>query len=177
MRITKKKIAAATVFVLILGGAAAAFAYFTSSGTANGTGAVGSATSWSVTGFAGSGNPTASGTLYPGVGTSTLTYRVTNPGTGHQAINSVTVTVPADGSGNALDSTGTAISGCLASWFTVGSSSFLAADGTTVVTLASPHDLAGAGYITGSTTVTMTNAAVAQDACQGKTPRYTVAVA
>jgi|SRR5581483_11769074 len=172
MRITKKKVAALGVFVLILGGAAAAFAYFTSTGTANGTGdAVGSASNWSVT------NVVATGTLYPGVGTSTLTYKITNPGSGHQAINSVTVTVPADGSGNALDSSGTAISGCLASWFSVGSSSYLASNGTTVVTLASPYDLAGSGFITGSTAVTMTNAAVSQDPCQGKTFRYTVTVA
>ena len=175
--ITKKRVAALGVVVLVLGGAAAAFAYFTSTGSANSTGSVGSATNWSVTATGGSGTPTASGTMYPGVGTSTLGFRVTNAGTGHQAINSVTVTVPADGSGNALDSSGTAISGCLASWFSVGSSSFLASDGTTVVTLSSPHDLAGAGYITGSTAITMTNAAVAQDACQGKSPRYTVTVA
>src|SRR5581483_6820300 len=103
MRITKKKVAALGVFVLILGGAAAAFAYFTSTGTANGTGdAVGSASSWSVT------NVAATGTLYPGAGSSTLTYKITNPSSGHQAINSVTVTVPSGAGGAALDSSGTA---------------------------------------------------------------------
>jgi hypothetical protein len=175
--VSKKMVGAMLVAVLVLGGAAAAFAYFTSSGVGNGTGTVGSATTWSVTGFGGSGTPSATGTLYPGVGSASLTYRVTNAGSGHQAVNSVVVTVAADGTGNALDSTGTAITGCLATWFSVGASSFLASDGTTAVSLATPRDLANAGYITGSTAITMANVALVQDACQAKSPRLTVTVA
>jgi hypothetical protein len=176
--LTKKKAAAAVGVVAILGGGLAAYAYFTSSGSANGSAGVGSATNWSVTGFNGSGSPSSSGTMYPGAGTATLTYRITNAGTGHQAVTSVTVAVATTTvSGNTVivdNSTGTGVAGCLATWFTGGSSSFLASDGSTAVSL--PADLAGSDYITGSTGVTMSNVASSQDTCQGHSPRVTVTV-
>jgi len=173
--VSKKKVAAAATVVAVVGGAMAAYAYFTASGSANGSAGVGTSTAWSVTGFNGSGLPSSTGLLYPGAGSAALTYRITNPSSGHQAVTSVTVSIAADGSGNVLDNaTGNAVSGCLASWFSGGSSTFKASDGTTTVTL--PVDLAGADFITGSTSVTMSNASASQDACKLASPRLTVTV-
>jgi hypothetical protein len=175
--VTRKRVAAAVAALAIGGGSMAAYAYFTASGTANGSAGVGTSTNWSVTGFSGSGLPSSTGTLLPGGASASLTYRVTNPSSGHQGINSVTVALATSGA-NVVDSaTGTAVSGCLASWFSVGSSTFTASDGTTAVSLASPHDLAGTDYITGSTSVTMSNVGSSQDPCKSASPRLTVTVA
>ncbi|MCU1448883.1 MAG: hypothetical protein JWP02_1053 [Acidimicrobiales bacterium] len=154
----------------------AAYAYFTATGTANGSAGVGTSTNWSVTGSSGSGLPASTGTLLPGAGSAALAYRVTNPSTGHQGVNSVTVALATSGLNVVDSSTGTGVSGCLASWFSVGSSTFTASDGTTAVSLASPHDLAGGDYITGSTSVTMTNVGSSQDACKLASPRLSVTV-
>lgn len=165
--IKKKMVVITVATITVIGGSLAAYAYFTSTGSGSGSATTGSATNWTV------GNVSTSGTMYPGAGTSTLTYRVTNPGTGQQGVTAVAVTVAADGSGNILEGS-TAIPGCLASWFTPAASTFLASNGTTVVTL--PADLAGSDYITGSSAVTLTNAAVAQDACQGRSPKLNISV-
>ena len=66
---------------VVLGGAGAAFAYFTASGQGTGTGSVGSATSFNVV----VGTPTG-GPLYPGAGTETFGYTITNTGTGNQGL-------------------------------------------------------------------------------------------
>jgi hypothetical protein len=176
MRISKKFIVVAVAATTIIAGSMAAYAYFTSSGSANGSASTGTSTAFSVTGANGSGLPSSSGTMYPGAGSASLTYRVTNPGTGHQAVSSVTVAVAADANGNILDSaSGTAVSGCLASWFTPAASTFKASDGTTTVT--APVDLAGADYITGTSVVTMANVNASQDSCKLASPRLTVTVA
>jgi hypothetical protein len=173
--VSKKKVGAAVAALAVAGGGLAAYAYFTSNGSANGSAGVGTSTAWSVTGFNGSGLPASTGLLYPGAGSAALAYRITNGSTGHQAVTSVTVAVAADGSGNVLDSTsGTGVSGCLAAWFSPGSTTFKASDGTTTVTL--PVDLVGADFITGSTAVTMSNIAASQDACKLASPRLTVTV-
>ena len=95
------------------------------------------------------------------------------PGRAAQARVRIGRAIALDGSGNILEGS-TAIPGCLASWFTPAASTFLASNGTTVVTL--PADLAGSDYITGSSAVTLTNAAVAQDACQGRSPKLNISV-
>ena len=62
-RLFNKKSAGAALLLLgVLGGAVAGYAYFTSTGTANGSGSVGSATNWSVTGSVGTGLPSSTGT-------------------------------------------------------------------------------------------------------------------
>jgi hypothetical protein len=174
--VTKKRVAAAIAALAIGGGGMAAYAYFTATGTANGSAGVGTSTNWSVTGFTGSGLPSSTGTLLPGAGSAALTYRVTNASSGHQGINSVTVALATSGA-NVVDSaTGNAVSGCLSSWFSVGSSTFTASDGSTAVNLSTPDDLAGADWITGSTSVTMNNVGSSQDACKSASPRLTVTV-
>jgi hypothetical protein len=160
--------AVAAVVLTLAVGSMAAYAYFTSTGTGTGSAATGSATTWTV------GNVGTSGTMYPGAGTATLTYQVTNAGSGHQAVTGVSVTVASSGGNIINDATGSAVAGCSASWFSAAASTFKASDGTTTVT--APVDLAGSDYITGTSTVTMANVASSQDACQGFSPRLTISV-
>ena len=169
--VSKKKVAAAMAGVALLGSGIAAYAYFTSSGSGNGSAGVGTSTAFTV------GNFSASGSLYPGDATgAAVSYRITNPSSGHQAVQTVTVGVANDGGSpaNVLNSAGTAVPGCLASWFSNGSSTFKASDGTTTVTLTA--DVAGGDYITGTTTVLMSNVGSSQDACKSVSPRVTVTV-
>ena len=168
--LTKKRVAAAVGALAIGGSGMAAYAYFTSSGSGSGTGAVGTSTAFSVT------NVSASGNMYPGDPTgASVTYKITNPSTGHQAVRTVTVALANDGASpaNVVDSGGTPITGCLASWFTMGSSSFTASGGGAVTLTA---DLAGGDYINGSTQLTMGNVGSSQDACKSAAPKVTVTV-
>jgi hypothetical protein len=169
--VSRKKVAAAVAGVALLGGGIAAYAYFTSSGTGNGSAGVGTSTAFTV------GNFSASGSLYPGDTTgAAVSYRITNPSSGHQGVQTVGVAVANDGGSPAviLNSAGSPVAGCLASWFSAGSSSFLASNGTTTVTLTA--DVAGGDYITGTTTVLMSNVGSSQDACKSVSPRITVTV-
>ena len=84
MRITKKKVGAALGLLALLGGGAVAYAYFTDSGSGNGAASVGTSTVWSVTNLANGG------TLLPGAGTSTLTYKITNASSGNPSGKGIT---------------------------------------------------------------------------------------
>ena len=132
-----------------------AFAYFTSTGSGTGSATVGSSTALTVA-FG-----TVTGTMYPGSGSSTLPYTITNPSAGHQNLAATTATVVNDGAGNIKDAN-VAVPGCLATWFTVTNSG------------PAPVDLAGGASTTGSVAVTMANAASNQDACQTHHPDITV---
>jgi hypothetical protein len=137
-----------------------AFAYFTSSGSGNGSGVVGSAANWGV-----SVSNTASGTIYPGQGSETLAYTVTNNGSGNQELQSLAVAVTADSSTPAnvfqystSNQTYSSVSGCQASWFTA------------AVDQPSPGvDLAPGKTVTGLITVTMADATANQNLCEGIT--------
>jgi len=160
----------------IVGMAGGAFAYFTGSGSGNGTASVGSTATWTV---AQSGS--ASGAMYPGAGTSTVTFTATNSGTGYQGIDGasqLTVSINAAQSGaNAGDITvgGTAVAGCLASWFTPTLGTPTPAYGTTVAPTTGTYSI--------PVNVTMSNAVdgsgngINQDACKGATPEVHLAVA
>jgi hypothetical protein len=166
----------AAAIATVLLGVAAAYAYFTAAGSLSGPGSVGSATAWSVTGAAGSGAPSSAVKMYPGGAPAAFTFRITDAGDGHQALQqaSVVFVTTTDGAGNTVlvdDATGDPVEGCLSSWFTVGSSSFVDGSGR-ATTL--PIDLTGGGYVTGTTAVAMANAGVAQSACEGANPRLTV---
>jgi hypothetical protein len=156
-KLTKKRtiIAISAIAVLVVAGSA--FAYFTSTGNGTGQATVGSASNWTVTPAA------ATGTMYPGAGTSTIAYTITNASTGHQKLAATTALVNADTNGY-ITANGVSVTGCLATWFTANNHSPAAAD------------LAGAATTTGSVDVTMTDAAVAQDTCQGHTPDVKISV-
>jgi hypothetical protein len=157
---TRRRIAvvsAVVVGVLAVGGVA--FAYFTSTGSGTGQATVGTASNWTVT----AGSP--SGTMYPGQGSTTIVFTVQNAGTGNQQDNGDSVAVAHDGSGN-VTSHGTAVPGCLATWFT-------ASKGTDN---AQGVDFTPSESQTVTVTVTMSDANVSQDACQGVTPDITLSV-
>ena len=158
---TKKRIAAVALSgAVILGGAGIAAAFFTSTGTGTGQAAVGTASSWGVA----AGSET--GTMLPGSGTATIPFTITNNGSGAQAYSSVTAAVAADGSGN-VTSHGTAVPGCLASWFTATAGTPSPVTGTSI---------AAAGTATATVSVTMSDSATNQDACESVTPDITLSV-
>ena len=168
-KMSKKVVAILVMLVVAVGAAGLAFAYFTSTGTGTGTAKVGTSSGWAV-----AQKGVFSGTMYPGVGTSTVTYTVTNNGTGNQAIASagkVTAAIVDNGASPALvKSGGTAVTGCEASWFHAGTP---AAAGTPTY----PIDLAAGASQDYTVGVTMDNASANQDACQGIAPDVTLSVA
>ena len=153
--ITKKR-ALVLGAVAVLAVAGAAIAYFTSSGSGNGSATVGVATAWEVNVSSPTGGP-----LYPGSGEENLAYTVKNNSAGFQNLNSTSATVVDDGSGN-IKSGGSAVVGCLS------------ADFTATDTSPAPVNLAGGATANGSVKVTMTDSGKPQDACQGKSPEITV---
>lgn len=141
--------------------ASVGLAYFTSSGSGTNQGLVGSSSPWTVSVNAPSGGP-----LYPGSGSEVLTYTVTNASSGNQELAAITpvVATATDSSGDVTHN-GTAVSGCLQSWFNV----------TNTQTPSLPQDLAGGATSTqGSVTVTMNDSPNSQDSCEGKAPDITI---
>jgi hypothetical protein len=156
-QLPKKRMLAVVGVVVVLAGAGVAAAYFTSTGSGTGSVTAGTASNWTVT-FG-----TTTGTMYPGAGTSTLPYTVTNPSAGHQRLAATAATVVADAGGNIKDA-GVAVAGCKSAWFTATN------------TGPAPITLAGGATATGSVAVKMANDDSNQNACQGKHPDVTVNV-
>jgi hypothetical protein len=154
-QLPKKRAVAVVALVVVLATAGLAVAYFTSSGSGTGSVTAGTASTLTVT-FG-----TTAGTMYPGAGTSTLPYTVTNPSAGHQNLAATTAIVVADASGNIKDA-GAVVATCKSAWFTATNTS------------PAPIDLAGGATATGSVAVTMANDASNQNACQGHHPDITV---
>ena len=129
-----------------------AVAYFTDSGSGTGKANVGTSSPWTVS-FG-----TTTGTMYPGSGTSTVPYTVTNAGSGNQQLGSTSATVVSS-SGN-VTSSGVPVAGCLAAWFN--------AANTPPASL--PATVAPGGTKTGSVAVTMIESTTNQDACKNVMP-------
>ncbi|WP_258803041.1 hypothetical protein [Pseudarthrobacter sp. NS4] len=142
----KKRIIGTTVALVAIGGGAA-FAYWTATGTGNTTTAAGTSANFTVT------STVAGAPLSPNGPTQTATFTVTNPGTGVQKLSTVAVTVAAtDGSA------WTAVNGCSAADFTVGSPNFTATE------------IPAGGEVTGTVTLQMIDRpGVNQDGCRGAT--------
>jgi hypothetical protein len=156
-KIGKKRGVAALSVIAVLAVTAGAFAYFSSNGSGTGSATVGNPTNFTVTAQA------ATGSMYPGAGSSSFTYVVNNPGTGAENVTGTTATVASSG-GNIVDG-GSAVSGCSASWFS--------AANTAPTSL--PQDLAGGTSSTsGTVTVTMSDSGTNQDACKGHSPQITI---
>ncbi|MCW2984315.1 MAG: hypothetical protein JWR63_1885 [Conexibacter sp.] len=148
----------AVVSALVL--AVSAYAYFTSTGSGTGSATVGSSTAFTVNVAASTGGP-----LFPGAGTVSFNYTVTNPSTGHQNLSATTATVASSGGNITEGSPAVAVAGCLSSWFT--------AVNTAPTPL--PQNLAGGATSSGgSVAVTMQDSGTSQDPCQGHTPNVTV---
>ncbi|MEA9986464.1 hypothetical protein [Subtercola sp. RTI3] len=142
---SKKRIAViVTAAVLVLAGGGAAFAYWTSTGSGVGSATTGTDTAFTIA------STTAGSALTPGGPTDTVTFIVTNPGTGNQNLTAITAAV-ATSTGAAW----TTVPGCSAADYTVG---------TPVVIFGT---IAPAGTLTGTVTITMNNTAANQNACRG----------
>ena len=160
MRLSKKLAIAAVSTVAAVGIATSAFAYFTTTGSGSGNATVGTSSNWAISNVALSGGP-----LYPGAGSETLSYTVTNPSSGHQGLNGIAVSVVTSG-GNVVDSvSGNAVGGCLASWFVVDNTNH-----------AATGDYAGGQAGNGSAGVSMSNdTANSQDSCKSVSPKLNIA--
>lgn len=159
---TKKRALAAGAAVAILGGSMAAYAYFTGgSATDTKPANVGGTTTWSVALGTFSGGP-----MYPGSGTETASYTITNTGNGNQALTAVTAVVP--NSGGDVTVGGTPVAGCLATWFTATAGAPTPGLNTAIAKTATA---------TGSVTVVLNESNSLQNACKSVTPDVTINVA
>jgi hypothetical protein len=165
-RFMNKKVAAIGLAAgLVLGGAGAAFAYFTANGNGTGQGTVGSASTWGVA------QTTSTGTMLPGSGTSVIEFTVTNNSTGAQAIESgdLAAAIVSDASTPAnIEQSGVALSGCEAGWFNV-------------VSVGAPsvgygNSIGHNGTTTVDVTVSMSDSHSNQDLCEGATPDVSLTV-
>lgn len=143
---------------IVLAGGGAAFAYFTASGSGTGSATVGSTGTWQVT------QASSTGTIYPGSGSSVITFNVKNTGTGDQQYSTATAAI--NSSSSDITQSGTALSGCLASWYTA--------------SVTSDPDLstkvAGGATVQVQVTVTMPSDSVNQDACESATPDVSLSI-
>jgi hypothetical protein len=158
---TKKRIAAVALSgAVILGSAGIAAAYFTTTGTTTGYATVGTA-SLSVHWDSLGGGP-----LFPGSGSETVGYTVTNTSAGNVQLNSVAVTIDHDGSGQVYDhNNGDSVAtGCYASWFVPVDNGY---------GYALPTTMAASGTFVDYSTITMTDSGN-QNACQGVQPDLTI---
>jgi hypothetical protein len=140
--------------LIVVGGGGAAFAYWSSSGSGTGTATTGTSASFVVTSEAPTGGP-----LVPGGSSQSVAFTVANPSTATLDLSSLVITV-AESDGSAWVS----VPGCSEADYVIG---------TPVITYGS---VAGGDDVEGTVTVTMTNTAGDQDACQGEAvPLYVVA--
>jgi hypothetical protein len=152
-RFNKKGTIAVLSVVAALAMAAGAYAYFTSSGSGTGQANVGGTSALTVN------VGTVSGTMLPGSGSTTIPFTVTNSSQGNQSLTGVTASVKS--SGGFITQSGTALSGCLASWFSV------SVNAPTPAT----QDLAGGATSTGgSVVVTMPDLNTDQSVCENAHP-------
>ena len=132
--------------LLTLAGAGIAFAYWTSTGTGDGTAQTGESTAFTITADA------PDGTLAPGNAGQTVDFHVTNPSASPQFLTSVTATL--------ANTDGTP-------WVPTGDCDI--ADYTVAMTTPAPvGDIAGGATVDGMITVTLANTAENQDDCQGQ---------
>ncbi|WP_375386419.1 hypothetical protein [uncultured Microbacterium sp.] len=154
-KITKKQRIAAIVAasVLLIGGGAAAFAYWTSTGNGSGSATTGTDTPFEITSTAATGP-----VLTPGGPSQSVAFTVTNPGTGTQNLTAVTAVV-ANADGTPWEPTAGAVAlNCSADDYTL-----------VVGAVTSYGDIVANGTATGSVTVSMVNAAANQNDCKGLT--------
>lgn len=146
-RLTKKKYLAAGTTVAVIATGGIAFAYWTSTGTGNGTATTGTSSAWNVT-----VDSTDLQDLTPGGATETVTFHVKNDNTGVQNLQNTVASVVS-----------TSNAGCTAADFAVGTTSI------------AYGDVAAGATVDGTFTLQMINTASNQDACKGVTVNLAVA--
>lgn len=145
-RPAKKRTALVLTAVLVAAGGGVAYAYWTASGSGTGEATTGTAVAFTIA------SDPAVGDLSPGSAGQTVDFTVTNPGTGSQLLEAVTVTT-ADADGVA--------------WVPAGACE--AADYTaTISTPVPPGEVPAGGSVEGVATITLANTGVNQDDCQGQ---------
>jgi hypothetical protein len=160
---SKKVVAIGLAAGITLGLGGAAFAYFTAPGSGNAAAAVGDTGTWGIV----QNNP-ATGMMYPGAGSSTITYTITNLGSGNQALesNDLVASVYSEPNSGDVESNGSDVANCLATWFTPVVGTPTTAYGTSIAPKASESV---------NVTVTMSDAGVSQDVCEGVSPMVSLA--
>jgi hypothetical protein len=144
---TKKRALSAFATICVLGIAAGAYAYFTTTGSGTGTASVGTSAAVTLHG-------TVTGSLYPG-SSSSVSFTVDNPSSGGQRVNTISLaSITADAGHSGCS---TAISG--------GNPDFAMASVAVNKTFAPGNGQA----VTQTGTLTMNDTGVNQDACQGAT--------
>ena len=118
IKMNKKTKALVAAGVLVIATAGGAYAYWSTTGNAAGSASTGTSSAFVVTTDAATG-----GLLTPGGPTQTVAFHVKNTNSGVQRLSAVAVTV-ATGTGAAW----TAVSGCSAADYTVGTPTFTAGD-------------------------------------------------
>jgi hypothetical protein len=161
----KRRITVLAVLLIALIAAIGGWAYFTTTGSGNGTATVGTSSALTLTGTAGT-------TLYPGT-SSAITFTVTNPSTGHQQLGTIhlsgvkaCVGAGSSWNGTACTASGVEATGCE-------SSETGASDTNTanfwMKDVVENQDVAGGASgvaATNSGTLQMNNLASAQDSCK-----------
>jgi hypothetical protein len=148
-KFSKRKVAAtiAITAILVGGGGAAAIAYWSAGGTGTGSATTGTSSSITV-------NETAPiGNLTPGGTTVALSGTFTNLNSGPVTITSVTATI-----------TGTSVSGCLASDYSLSNAGVATVPSGATSVLSGTNVGAWSGL-----TLSMANTALNQNACKGAT--------
>ncbi len=146
----KKAVVAAAAIVVAIGGAGAAYAYWTAQGSGIGGAQTGATAPFEIVSIA------PVGSLAPGSAGQTVGFTVKNPSTASQLLGAVTVRM---GTSNGTTFTPWApTGGCLIADYTA-----------SVTTQPTQGELApGATALGGVATVVLRNTAVSQDACQGQ---------
>ena len=165
---TRRRIAIVGITAaMVLAGGGAAFAYFTASGSGTGSATVGSTGTWQVT------QASSTGTIYPGSGSSVITFNVKNTGNGDQQYSTATVAVNSStqsGYVGDITQSATPVSGCLASWFS-------ASDTATGDDPDLGTNIAAGGTVQVMVQVSMpSDSTDNQDDCEGTTPDVTLTI-
>jgi hypothetical protein len=147
---SKKGIVLLATMVVAIATAVGAYAWFTSTGSGDGSALVGTSTTWDVSTEAAVGGP-----LTPGGPTETIAYHVTNNSTGHQKLQTVDISVANDDASLWDD-----VSGCSKDDFDLGA-------GAGATQTDSPDvDLEPGDTYDGSITIQMVNLDANQDGCK-----------
>jgi hypothetical protein len=164
---TRKKVAAVALSGAMAAGiAGVAFAYFTSSGSGTGSASTGSSTAFTIA----QDSATPATGLYPSPAGSApidnVAYTVTNPGSGNQYVNTVTVAVASDGSGNVLSAGAgnPSITGCLAAWYSITNATQTLHKN---IAAGQSYDETVAAQGTTPTTIQLVDSGGSQDNCKG----------
>lgn len=162
-KFSKKAAAIGLTAGIALGAGGIAAAYFLSTGTGSGSASTGTSTSFTV-----AQTGAAVGKAYPGAGTSKVTFKITNPGSGHQLAVVATTSASVASTGGTVityaNPTAPAkVTGCKSSWYTA-------------TATAASTNLAPAGSTTNVVTVTLATTGP-QTACKTASPKITLHVA